>query len=52
MPQMMPMGWVILFIMFSTTLIIFASMNYYTWIPKSKYTLKKTVTKNSINWKW
>nr|YP_001542719.1 ATP synthase F0 subunit 8 [Anabrus simplex]ABM89639.1 ATP synthase F0 subunit 8 [Anabrus simplex] len=53
MPQMMPMNWLILFFMFSSTLILFAIMNYYIFlynIPSP--TSKPSLTSNSMNWKW
>nr|URX53231.1 ATP synthase F0 subunit 8 [Neotermes nr. kartaboensis] len=52
MPQMMPMSWLTLFMMFSTTLILFASMNFYTMTPKISTTLKKMMTTKKMNWKW
>nr|URH16447.1 ATP synthase F0 subunit 8 [Kalotermitidae sp. A SH-2022a] len=52
MPQMMPMSWLTLFIMFSATLLLFASTNYYTSIPKSKHTKKTPITKKMMSWKW
>nr|URX53619.1 ATP synthase F0 subunit 8 [Postelectrotermes sp. 1 AB-2022a]URX53671.1 ATP synthase F0 subunit 8 [Postelectrotermes sp. 1 AB-2022a]URX53736.1 ATP synthase F0 subunit 8 [Postelectrotermes sp. 1 AB-2022a] len=52
MPQMMPLSWLMLFIMFSTTLILFAAVNYYTNIPKTKITQKKSTTMKTMNWKW
>nr|QUT09648.1 ATP synthase F0 subunit 8 [Euprosopia sp. PH-2020] len=53
MPQMSPMGWLSLFIVFSATFILFSMMNYYSAIPqspKSKMTPSKNFT--SMNWKW
>nr|URH16492.1 ATP synthase F0 subunit 8 [Neotermes castaneus]WHM51553.1 ATP synthase F0 subunit 8 [Neotermes castaneus] len=52
MPQMMPMWWSTLFIMFSMTLILFASTNYYTMSPKVKSTAKTSTTMKKLNWKW
>nr|YP_009726962.1 ATP synthase F0 subunit 8 [Cryptotermes declivis]QIA95622.1 ATP synthase F0 subunit 8 [Cryptotermes declivis] len=52
MPQMMPMSWLSLFIMFSTTLILFATMNYYTMIPLTKTDKKKETSQKNLNWKW
>nr|URX52828.1 ATP synthase F0 subunit 8 [Bifiditermes rogierae] len=52
MPQMMPMNWVTLFIMFSATLIIFATMNFYTKMPKPKHSTKSTIAQKLMNWKW
>nr|URX54308.1 ATP synthase F0 subunit 8 [Neotermes sp. 7 AB-2022a] len=52
MPQMMPMSWLTLFIMFSATLILFALTNYYTKVPTSNLLLKKMITTKTLNWKW
>nr|YP_010430475.1 ATP synthase F0 subunit 8 [Nigidius sinicus]USR68899.1 ATP synthase F0 subunit 8 [Nigidius sinicus] len=51
MPQMAPMSWTLLMIMFVLTLLIFNALNYFSfkYIPKS-YKIKKT--KLLINWKW
>nr|YP_009937130.1 ATP synthase F0 subunit 8 [Subclytia rotundiventris]QNT26366.1 ATP synthase F0 subunit 8 [Subclytia rotundiventris] len=54
MPQMAPIGWLSLFILFSITFLIFNMMNYYLFMnlmPKSKL-IKKSKYINSINWKW
>uniref|UniRef100_UPI0030E35CC4 ATP synthase F0 subunit 8 n=1 Tax=Myiopardalis pardalina TaxID=765351 RepID=UPI0030E35CC4 len=53
MPQMSPIGWLSLFIIFSITFILFSMMNYYLTIPKSPKS--KILSKNlikSMNWKW
>nr|URX53218.1 ATP synthase F0 subunit 8 [Rugitermes laticollis] len=53
MPQMMPLSWLLLFIMFSSTLILFATMNYYNDIPKTSTTKKSSSILNKITtWKW
>nr|URX53944.1 ATP synthase F0 subunit 8 [Cryptotermes sp. 5 AB-2022a] len=52
MPQMMPMSWLTLFIMFSATLILFTTMNYYATISKTKINEKMTLQKKTLNWKW
>nr|QNN85693.1 ATP synthase F0 subunit 8 [Bengalia sp. DZ-2020] len=54
MPQMAPIGWLSLFIIFSIAFMIFNMMNYYSFIPSMpKSTLiSKTKTTNSLNWKW
>nr|YP_010388294.1 ATP synthase F0 subunit 8 [Nigidius miwai]UPO69319.1 ATP synthase F0 subunit 8 [Nigidius miwai] len=51
MPQMAPMSWTMLMIMFIVTLLIFNSINYFsfTYSPKTSETKK---TKSLINWKW
>nr|QNE85547.1 ATP synthase F0 subunit 8 [Rivellia syngenesiae] len=54
MPQMAPIGWLSLFIIFSLAFILFNMMNYYSIIPqspKSSSSYKKELI-NSLNWKW
>nr|YP_010926079.1 ATP synthase F0 subunit 8 [Agrilus zanthoxylumi]WKF51808.1 ATP synthase F0 subunit 8 [Agrilus zanthoxylumi] len=51
MPQMAPMSWLILFLIFSLMLLIFNMLNYYNF----NYSPMKTSFKNfkkKINWKW
>nr|AML60300.1 ATP synthase F0 subunit 8 [Mesembrinella sp. ACMJ-2016] len=53
MPQMSPIYWLILFIIFTTAFIIFSTINYFSFnpcMPKSTL-ITKTLT-NSLNWKW
>nr|URX53957.1 ATP synthase F0 subunit 8 [Cryptotermes domesticus] len=52
MPQMMPMSWLSLFIMFSASLILFTTMNYYTTTLKTDANEKKKVPTKQLNWKW
>nr|YP_010692986.1 ATP synthase F0 subunit 8 [Carpomya incompleta]WCB98102.1 ATP synthase F0 subunit 8 [Carpomya incompleta] len=53
MPQMAPIGWLSLFIIFSITFILFSVMNYYSVIPKSpKSQISQKSTTQSLNWKW
>nr|QVL29333.1 ATP synthase F0 subunit 8 [Ceratitis punctata] len=53
MPQMAPIGWLSLFIVFSLTFILFSMMNYYSMIPQSpKSKISKQSFYNSMNWKW
>nr|AMK38958.1 ATP synthase F0 subunit 8 [Morellia lopesae] len=54
MPQMAPIGWLSLFIIFSITFMIFNMMNYYSYnptMPKSNLINKKQ-SNNTLNWKW
>nr|YP_006576033.1 ATP synthase F0 subunit 8 [Necrophila americana]ACZ58560.1 ATP synthase F0 subunit 8 [Necrophila americana] len=51
MPQMAPMNWLILFLMFIMVFLLFNSMNYFSFM----YPIKKTSSNKStskINWKW
>nr|YP_009185947.1 ATP synthase F0 subunit 8 [Scaphidium quadrimaculatum]ALO70892.1 ATP synthase F0 subunit 8 [Scaphidium quadrimaculatum] len=51
MPQMMPLNWLILSVLFTIIFLIFNSQNYFSFIytPKTKINYMK---KTSINWKW
>nr|ARH54562.1 ATP synthase F0 subunit 8 [Oxyomus sylvestris] len=51
MPQMAPMNWLSLMLMFCFIFMIFNSLNYFSfqYTPKS-LSFKKTFKK--INWKW
>nr|UPX88398.1 ATP synthase F0 subunit 8 [Nephrotoma quadrifaria] len=53
MPQMSPINWLLLFIIFSIILIIFNTLNYFSFLPltpKTHLTTKKNYT--PLNWKW
>nr|YP_009919068.1 ATP synthase F0 subunit 8 [Tipula fascipennis]QMP96661.1 ATP synthase F0 subunit 8 [Tipula fascipennis] len=53
MPQMAPINWLLLFIIFSITLIIFNTLNYFSYLPmtpKNSQMEKKINT--PLNWKW
>nr|QNJ33253.1 ATP synthase F0 subunit 8 [Elaptus prionoides] len=51
MPQMAPLNWLMLFILFTLVFLIFNSMNYFLFIyPVKKFTTKKS--KPIFNWKW
>nr|YP_010138709.1 ATP synthase F0 subunit 8 [Compsilura concinnata]QQJ94226.1 ATP synthase F0 subunit 8 [Compsilura concinnata] len=54
MPQMSPINWLSLFIIFSMTFLMFNVMNYYIFMPmmpKSNLINKSKLNK-SLNWKW
>nr|QXX99461.1 ATP synthase F0 subunit 8 [Tribolium castaneum] len=52
MPQMAPLNWLVLMIIFINIMIMFNMTNYYSFIyPVQKF--KKTeLNKTTINWKW
>nr|URX54009.1 ATP synthase F0 subunit 8 [Glyptotermes sp. 14 AB-2022a] len=52
MPQMMPLSWLTLFTMFSMALVLFASMNYYSHVPKTSTPMKDKISLNNMTWKW
>nr|YP_010464239.1 ATP synthase F0 subunit 8 [Borboresthes tibialis]UUL71616.1 ATP synthase F0 subunit 8 [Borboresthes tibialis] len=51
MPQMAPLNWLTLMIMFSIILVMFNVMNFYSFPYKIKGS-KMTTKKTTINWKW
>nr|YP_009676054.1 ATP synthase F0 subunit 8 [Papilio memnon]QDE12975.1 ATP synthase F0 subunit 8 [Papilio memnon] len=53
MPQMMPINWIMSFIMFIMIFIIFNIMNYYIFMNKNnnKNIINNKFIKN-LNWKW
>nr|QLY90230.1 ATP synthase F0 subunit 8 [Dicranomyia modesta] len=54
MPQMAPLSWLTLFIIFSITLIIFNTLNYFSYTPNksSNSSKSKNVSSHLLNWKW
>nr|QRW36283.1 ATP synthase F0 subunit 8 [Graptodytes eremitus] len=52
MPQMAPMNWIILYMMFSIIFILFNFMNFYTFMITKNSNQKKNIFKKILNWKW
>nr|WGO57915.1 ATP synthase F0 subunit 8 [Episymploce forficula] len=52
MPQMMPLSWLSLYIFFTSMLMLFTFMNYYSHIPSPSVTSKKMINTKTMNWKW
>nr|ASQ41341.1 ATP synthase F0 subunit 8 [Schistocerca cohni] len=53
MPQMSPLMWFSLFIMFSASLILFNQMNFFSFKPNLiKSVEKSTIDMKNLNWKW
>nr|AMP43732.1 ATP synthase F0 subunit 8 [Heleodromia immaculata] len=52
MPQMAPIGWLSLFILFTLTFMLFCMMNYFLFLPQIKNYESKKYSSNSMNWKW
>nr|YP_010447001.1 ATP synthase F0 subunit 8 [Loxocera sinica]UTM10366.1 ATP synthase F0 subunit 8 [Loxocera sinica] len=53
MPQMAPIKWLSLFIIFSMTFIMFNIMNYYNIFPTTPKSILLKNNKNFyMNWKW
>nr|AYM85041.1 ATP synthase F0 subunit 8 [Melanoplus bivittatus] len=52
-PQMSPLMWFSLFIMFSLVLILFNQMNFFSFKPEIIKTESKSEKMNkNMNWKW
>nr|YP_009512584.1 ATP synthase F0 subunit 8 [Gennadas parvus]AXJ93151.1 ATP synthase F0 subunit 8 [Gennadas parvus] len=52
MPQMAPLLWLNLFVMFSATFIIFLILNYFIKVPSKIESAPFFVPTKQINWKW
>nr|YP_010999478.1 ATP synthase F0 subunit 8 [Hetaerina titia]WPM98320.1 ATP synthase F0 subunit 8 [Hetaerina titia] len=52
MPQMAPMSWMMLFVMFSTTLLVMNTVNYYLYYPQMPKFQEKKKQIKTLNWKW
>nr|YP_010545648.1 ATP synthase F0 subunit 8 [Chrysops dissectus]UYG48431.1 ATP synthase F0 subunit 8 [Chrysops dissectus] len=53
MPQMAPISWLLLFIVFSLAFMMFNIMNYYSFLPPTpKSGETNNLTTSSFNWKW
>nr|ARH54029.1 ATP synthase F0 subunit 8 [Tomoxia bucephala] len=51
MPQMAPLSWTLLMIMFIVTLMIFSSLNFYSFNYSSNHS-SLSIKKKNMNWKW
>nr|ARH53691.1 ATP synthase F0 subunit 8 [Adrastus rachifer] len=51
MPQMAPLSWLNLFILFITTFLILNSLNYFSFMYSNNQ-LKSIPKFKKINWKW
>nr|AYM85002.1 ATP synthase F0 subunit 8 [Copiocera sp. OR333] len=53
MPQMSPLMWFSLFILFSIVVVLFNQMNFFSFKLKPTQSIKKEmIFKKNINWKW
>uniref|UniRef100_A0AAU7BAE9 ATP synthase complex subunit 8 n=1 Tax=Insulanoplectron spinosum TaxID=3073471 RepID=A0AAU7BAE9_9ORTH len=52
MPQMAPISWLFMFILFSFTLLMFCSSNYFLFQSFPSQILESKINFNSFNWKW
>nr|ASN65914.1 ATP synthase F0 subunit 8 [Pseudotetracha mendacia] len=52
MPQMAPMNWILLYLMFSITFLLFNFINYYILMISPPSTEKKNFFLKIMSWKW
>nr|UJG45413.1 ATP synthase F0 subunit 8 [Rhithrogena germanica] len=52
MPQMAPLSWLTLFIVFSLTLILFNLVNYFLFNPSAPTGSSSDFKTTPFNWKW
>nr|YP_009368822.1 ATP synthase F0 subunit 8 [Phaneroptera gracilis]APD14865.1 ATP synthase F0 subunit 8 [Ducetia sp. NS-2016]ARN59023.1 ATP synthase F0 subunit 8 [Phaneroptera gracilis] len=54
MPQMSPLWWLLLFVTFSITLIMFTLINFFIAInmPQMSETNQQTTSTPTLTWKW
>nr|QHD47888.1 ATP synthase F0 subunit 8 [Sinacroneuria dabieshana] len=53
MPQMAPISWLALFVIFSLTLFLFNCMNYFCFLTPTPTLKEETkIHSSSMNWKW
>nr|QNP10126.1 ATP synthase F0 subunit 8 [Ochthebius paradoxus] len=52
MPQMAPMNWLILFVMFTVIFLMFNTLNYFNFMHNFNVSMKFTKSKTKTNWKW
>nr|ARH54003.1 ATP synthase F0 subunit 8 [Stomis pumicatus] len=52
MPQMAPMNWLFLYLLFSIIFMMFNFMNYYLFLIKNYSVSMKNINKKFLNWKW
>nr|YP_010031466.1 ATP synthase F0 subunit 8 [Acroneuria carolinensis]QOV02868.1 ATP synthase F0 subunit 8 [Acroneuria carolinensis] len=53
MPQMAPISWLALFLIFSGTLLVFNFMNYFSFLPQSPSSDQGLrIAQTPMHWKW
>nr|YP_009995366.1 ATP synthase F0 subunit 8 [Ochthebius griotes]QNP09782.1 ATP synthase F0 subunit 8 [Ochthebius griotes] len=52
MPQMAPMNWILLFMMFTIIFLMFNSMNYFSFKYNNNMTNISKKKMMKLNWKW
>nr|YP_010472500.1 ATP synthase F0 subunit 8 [Nipponoharpalus discrepans]UVG42124.1 ATP synthase F0 subunit 8 [Nipponoharpalus discrepans] len=52
MPQMAPMNWLILYLLFTMIFLLFNFLNYYMFLIKNKNYFLKNYMNKTLEWKW
>nr|AVN68119.1 ATP synthase F0 subunit 8 [Anaplecta calosoma] len=52
MPQMMPLSWLMLFMLFSATFVVFNIMSYFNFNYIPQKNSKKEILSKKTSWKW
>nr|AVE15675.1 ATP synthase F0 subunit 8 [Haania sp. JZ-2017] len=52
MPQMMPLNWMSMFILFTLLIMMFNMLNYFVLINKMKKKMLIKTNNNTMIWKW
>nr|YP_009918057.1 ATP synthase F0 subunit 8 [Ephemerella sp. Yunnan-2018]QLP88959.1 ATP synthase F0 subunit 8 [Ephemerella sp. Yunnan-2018] len=54
MPQMAPLSWIILFVIFATTFLLFSVISYFLFPLSATASLKSSggLSSSPFNWKW
>nr|ANJ70454.1 ATP synthase F0 subunit 8 [Hydrochus sp. BMNH1425167] len=52
MPQMAPLNWLFLFIMFTIIFLMFNSINYFSILYNTKKLKINNIKNNMLNYKW
>nr|YP_009142392.1 ATP synthase F0 subunit 8 [Squilloides leptosquilla]AKH03051.1 ATP synthase F0 subunit 8 [Squilloides leptosquilla] len=52
MPQMAPLMWLNLYILFFSIFLLFIMMNYFTYMPNMKDQETSKYETQQMNWKW
>nr|UPL65821.1 ATPase subunit 8 [Alloeorhynchus sp.] len=52
MPQMAPLWWTVLFIMFISAMLLTMMLTYFNWNPQPSSSLNIKHSPNQYSWKW
>nr|ASM82803.1 ATP synthase F0 subunit 8 [Neoperla sp. FS-2017] len=53
MPQMAPISWFLLFLIFSGSLLMFNFLNYFSFLPSfTTLEAQQKIEQKPFNWKW